>query len=440
MRTCITRAAAVSSVLLAALAGCPAFAVSIVIPNEPRLESPPALSFDGFGESLAVFGRTALIGAPEDDSSIGTSILDDTGAAYLYEADGAGVWRQVDVLAGSGLRRSRFGFAVALSDGVAVVGEPPNNSTAPNRRADSNLGRAFIYQRDGTQSWGRRTFLQPTGMTPFSGFGSAVAASRGVVAVAAPGQAIGGDARAGTVIVYEKQGDQFLQQPTARLTASAPGPTGRFGAGVAIVDDQIVVGDANGLSVFEKTADEWRLAQEVASTPFPFWDVTSMASFGDTVVVGNRFDDTGGNNSGAAYVFQRDATGQWSNATTLLPDSADSSFGTGVAIWGDSILVGAFADDQSALNAGAAYLYERDTAGEWTRAAKYLLENAQEFNNFGLSVGLMGDTALVATSRSLDPNRGGTGSVLVFKVPEPTACLLSLLVAGWVPVCRKVAR
>ena len=102
----------------------------------------------------------------------------------------------------------------------------------------------------------------------------------------------------------------------------------------------------------------------------------------DTIVVGARFEDssaTGVNgneadnsavDSGAAYVFRRTG-GVWSQEAYLKASNTDAGdrFGFGVAVSGDTIVVGASREasnatgvngnqaDNSATRAGAAYVF-----------------------------------------------------------------------------------
>ena len=45
----------------------------------------------------------------------------------------------------------------------------------------------------------------------------------------------------------------------------------------------------------------------------------SVAISGNTAVVGKPYDDANGDNSGSAYIFTRDANGDWSQTAKLLP-------------------------------------------------------------------------------------------------------------------------
>ena len=76
-------------------------------------------------------------------------------------------------------------------------------------------------------------------------------------------------------------------------------------------------------------------------------------------------DDDKGSASGSAYIFKRSGT-SWAQEAKLLPsDGAGSDeFGVSVSISGDYAVVGARLDDDNGTNAGSAYVFTR-TATSW---------------------------------------------------------------------------
>ncbi|MGI8602744.1 MAG: choice-of-anchor D domain-containing protein [Verrucomicrobiales bacterium] len=178
----------------------------------------------------------------------------------------------------------------------------------------------------------------------------------------------------------------------------------------------------------------------------------SVAVSGDTVVVGAFWEDsstTGVNStpnesagiSGAAYVFVRSA-GVWTQQAYLKPAAvgttqASDQFGYSVAVWGDTVVVGANGEDssttgvnstpnESAYNSGAAYVFVR-SAGVWTQQA-YLkpaaVGTSQAPDGFGISVAVSGDTVVVGAhgeassttgvNSTPDESARGAGAAYVF--------------------------
>ncbi len=130
-----------------------------------------------------------------------------------------------------------------------------------------------------------------------------------------------------------------------------------------------------------------------------------------SVVVGASLEFVTADGSGAAYVFVQDA-GTWSQQTKLVPgDGAENQqFGVSVALDGDTALVGALLDDEAGLNAGAAYVFVR-TGTTWTQQSKLMASDTTR--QLGTAVALSGDTAVLGAPR--DSNNGsGSGAVYVF--------------------------
>ena len=76
------------------------------------------------------------------------------------------------------------------------------------------------------------------------------------------------------------------------------------------------------------------------------------------------------------------------------PNLGDA-FGRRVAVSGNTILVGANGDDERGTDAGAAYIFERDSAGAWNQKQKLLPPEIREGDFFGWSVALQDDVAVV---------------------------------------------
>jgi VCBS repeat-containing protein len=147
----------------------------------------------------------------------------------------------------------------------------------------------------------------------------------------------------------------------------------------------------------------------------------SVAVDGDTAVVGARLEDSNatgvdGNqadnsavNAGAAYVFTRDGTGAWSQQAYLKASNTDGGdeFGRSVAVAGDTVVVGASGEDSnatgvdgnqadnSAVNAGAAYVFTRDGTGAWSQQTYLKASNTDGGDDFGFSVAVDGDTVVI---------------------------------------------
>src|SRR4029077_17152313 len=102
--------------------------------------------------------------------------------------------------------------------------------------------------------------------------------------------------------------------------------------------------------------------------------------------------------AGAAYVFVRDGMG-WTQQVYLKASNTDAQdeFGVRVTISGDTVVVGALGEsskatgingdqtDNSALRAGAAYVFVRDGT-TWTQQAYLKASNTDAQDEFGIRV------------------------------------------------------
>lgn len=139
-----------------------------------------------------------------------------------------------------------------------------------------------------------------------------------------------------------------------------------------------------------------------------------VAVDGDTAVIGARLRDEGGFDSGAAYVFIRGNDGTWTEQQKLTASdgAANDFFGMRVAIDGDTIVIGAEADDDDGASSGAAYVYTR-SAGVWSEQQKLTASDAEAGDWFGSAVAVDGDTAIIGAERD-DDNGSNSGSAYVF--------------------------
>ena len=91
----------------------------------------------------------------------------------------------------------------------------------------------------------------------------------------------------------------------------------------------------------------------------------SVAAVGsDRVLIGAKWDNTGGSDAGAAYLFSTNGT-LLTTFTNPTPEIGYDNFGIAVAVVGSNrVLIGAHQDDTGASDAGAANLFSLETFTE----------------------------------------------------------------------------
>ncbi len=149
------------------------------------------------------------------------------------------------------------------------------------------------------------------------------------------------------------------------------------------------------------------------ATPFvQFGNATAIS--GSVAILGAFLDDATGADSGAAYVF-RLAGGLWAQEAKLVgaDTAAGDEFGKSVSIHNDTALVAAWFDDDAGDKSGSAYVF-RLNSGIWKQEQKLTAPDAAAGDQFGRSVDLQGDFAVISSFRD-DDNGDDSGSVHVFR-------------------------
>ena len=151
----------------------------------------------------------------------------------------------------------------------------------------------------------------------------------------------------------------------------------------------------------------------------------SVSNEGDTIVIGAYRDDDDGSMSGSAYVFTRDTAGDpasgWTQVAKLTANDgvAGDQFAGSVSNEGDTIVIGAVKDDDRGTESGSVYVFRRDTAGDlasgWTQVAKLTAGDGAANDYFGDSVSIDGDTMVIGAIRDDD----NSGSAYVFTLACP---------------------
>jgi ribonuclease BN (tRNA processing enzyme) len=382
-----------------------------------KLTAPDDAASDFFGESVAVSGDTAIVGAAGDDDG-GT----DSGSAYVFTRDAAGTWSEQQKLTASDAAADDiFGVSVAVSGDTAVVGARGDDDDGPDS------GSAYVFTRDAAGTWSEQQKLTASDAAAGDGFGCSVALSGDTVVVGANRSddftvSLPFDTGSAYVFTRDATGTWIQKQ---KLTASDAAGHDEFGRPVAVSGDTVFVGanpgtgsESGSAYVFTRDpAGTWIQKQKLKASDAAADEsfALSVAVSGDTAIVGAFRNDDGATDSGSAYVFTRDAAGTWIQTQKLGASDAAATdiFGSAVAISGDTAVIGARLDDDGGSASGSAYVFTRDAAGTWSERRKLTASDAAANDQFGFSVAVSGDTAVVAAV--LDDDGGSnSGSAYVF--------------------------
>ncbi|SNR15294.1 hypothetical protein [Tenacibaculum jejuense] len=155
------------------------------------------------------------------------------------------------------------------------------------------------------------------------------------------------------------------------------------------------------------TLDETKLTgtfttTSVGGTKIKASDAASNHRFGERVVIDGNIAVTvsrsNGEAAGKVYVYTNDGSGNWSQQTILTASDsfAGDNFGSSIALQGNYLVVGASAQtNSSAVDTGAAYLFEYDGSSTWTEVAIFEPSDGSSDDRFGVSASIEGNMVLI---------------------------------------------
>ncbi|MCP4105943.1 MAG: hypothetical protein GY749_10465 [Desulfobacteraceae bacterium] len=267
---------------------------------------------------------------------------------------------EVKLVPGDAALKAKFGYSVSNSGDYAIVGATEDDENGPDS------GAAYIFKQEGT-SWNEMVKLTASDGSDEDYFGCSVSISGDYAIVGAHKDDDNGT-DSGSAYIYHFNGASWVQQ--AKITADDGEYGDYFGYSVSISGDYVVAG------------------------AFQRWEKSY--------------------HSGAAYIFKRDGA-SWVQQAKLFPTDGASQdfFGYSVSISGEFVIAGAWGDDIGTMNAGSAYIYRRN--GEsWSQQNKLYLGNRRRGDDFGYSVSISGDCAIIGVPGD---SRNGfySGSAYIFR-------------------------
>ena len=421
--------------------------------TQAKLTASDGAALDNFGFSVSVSGDRAIVGA--NNATVGVNSAQ--GAAYMFERN-AGIWTQTAKKSASdGTSGEAFGGSVSISEDTAIIGaiyaqigasssrgaayvfrSPPDNKLtasdgAVNDRfglsvsnsgdtaivgafqANSSQGAAYIFTRSG-DIWIQTAELTASDGTPGSNFGNSVSISGEKVSV--------GAYQRNAAYVFTRSGGIWTQ--TAKITASDGGVYDGFGGSVSISGDTVMVGSYGSNSyqgaayIFVRSGSLWGQTAKFTASDGAADDYFgySVSISGDTAMAGAYRVTVGANSQqGAAYIFSKGAT--WASATqtklTASDGAADDNFGISVSVSGDSAIVGAYnASVGSNYYQGTAYMFSKGAS--WTTATqtKFTAFDGKAGDYFGIGASISGDTAIVGAYNVTVGSNSQQGAAYMF--------------------------
>ena len=378
-----------------------------------KFTAPDGYDGDNFGVSVALSNNTALIGSWLDDDN-GTY----SGSAYLFDTTTGSLLQKLT--APDGYDGDNFGVSVALSNNTALIGAWGDD----NNGLDS--GSAYLF--DTTTGSLLQKFIAPDG-SQWDLFGTSVALSDNTALIGSIGDDDKGEST-GSAYLFDTTTGSLLQ----KFTAPDGSALDQFGLSVALSNNTALIGsigdDDNGESsgsayLFDTTTGS--LLQKFTAPDGYALDQfgRSVALSDNTAIIGTWGDDDNGESSGSAYLFDT-TTGSLLQKFTAPDGYALDQFGRSVALSDNTAIIGTWGDDDNGESSGSAYLFDTTTG---SLLQKFIAPDGSTIDNFGVSVALSNNTAVIGAWGD-DDNGDSSGSAYLFttntntkSTPEPSSLL-----------------
>ncbi len=298
---------------------------------------------DRFGNAIAIDNGIAAIGAySNDDNGV------NSGSAYLFDlSTGTQIAK---LLPHDGAQHDLFGHAIAIHDGIVVVGALYNDEFA------EFAGAAYVFDATTGEQIVK---LHADDAASNDYFGKSVAIHNGIVAVGAPGNDDQGGASGSAYLFDAFTGDQI-----AKLLPSDGDRSNQFGETIALEKRIVAVGapQSEGSSQFSGSVYLFdAITGQQNNKIFPLADGDNH-EFSKSIAIDQGLLAVGATSNkgfGVGMVFTFNlATGE-QFAKSLSSDSANSDeFAYAIGISQGIVASGAFENNDQGSHSGSAYLFQ----------------------------------------------------------------------------------
>lgn len=362
---------------------------------------------DEFGVAVAVDDGVAIVGAKRDDDG---GI--DAGAAYVFRRVGDEWFDDGKLVASDASAGDLFGRRVAVSGDIAVVGANRNDA------AGFHSGAAYVFRYDpAIQAWFEEQKLTPSDATADDLFGTAVSVRGDVVVVGSLSDSgLGMDAGSAYVFRYDAAVSAWFEEQ--KLVAPDGSEGDFFGFAVSLDDGVAAIGafnadfsDTGAVYVFRHsgaTAPPWSLEQKIVRA-----EPVSGGRFGWSVSISSDMLIIGAPST-VAFVFRHNVSGWFEERVLTSPDPhPGDEFGYSVGIRQTSVaaymaIVGAPMEDNVGFLSGGAYLY-RASGANWFGGQQLIPSDLAPFDEFGVAVAA--GPGVVVAGAHFDDDPGGLDAV-----------------------------
>jgi|GEM_PF-1211229 len=410
--------------------------------------APDVISYAQWVQDFQAEGLTYNAGVAIEDNVIAISRNNTstssnfTPGVFVYEKLAGGGWDETFIALGNVYWDSYYGSDMALDNHTLVVNNPYNN-------VEARSGMIFIYERDALGSW-RETRMTSSDNRQSDTFGYDVDIDNGRIIAGSP-HIVDGEEHQGAAYIFEKQSDNSWLE--IKLLPTNTNEEDFFGTKVAIHGDRAIVLAVsapqgvesithNAIYIFERqSSGAWIEVNKIDAASHAISTDTIESAvdlYGDTLVVGSKYDSRFGRFFGTAHIYERQANGQWVHAQRL--NASDpvpfQYFGADIQLVGNRLLVSAPSslgfNTTASQRTGRAYLFDRQPDGRWVES-NVLYDPAipdgvsGSRNRFAHDIAFDGRQLLVATSNYYDGTlSSAAGHVFYYTLPTPHLAPLAM--------------
>lgn len=399
---------------------------------------------DGFGRSVDIYENKMLVGACFEDYQ-----GDQAGAVYLYQLTDKTLrgWEYVTELYTNETKSyDYYGWDVALTYRIAAVGAWQHDDGYENN------GAVYIYENVKDKKnmiWNMTTKLVGFNNAQYFGISVAFSKVNDILYIGAAGSTynyLEDIENVGAVYIAIKS---FTLNRWILISTLHPVDGGKYDYyGISVSVDYLSgvvgayghdagAGEASGAAYVYKcdSSDDyyydystWYLESRLIASDAKANDFfgRSVAIYEDTVAIGADGTDDSGISSGSVYIFRR-SNDVWTQTNKLTPpaDSEYDLFGGSIGLWGDSLIIGSDGDSHNDVRAGAAWYYKRHWSFNkhynrydetWEQVIQLYASDRSSRDLYGSDVAIY-DTNILIGAEVGDGYDINTGACYVYTVP-----------------------
>ncbi|KAA3596226.1 MAG: hypothetical protein DWQ06_15235 [Calditrichaeota bacterium] len=296
-----------------------------------------------FGFSVAIEGNEIFVGAYRDKA-----LGETCGTVYAFSKEN-GIWKQTQkIFADDFYRGQNFGRAISISNGILAIGAPHDSEKS------YWTGAVYLFEKE-NGVWTQKQKIFPKDPQSEEAFGNKLNIFGNRLIVSSIGK-FDETTESGAAYIFRNENGTWVQE--AKLTVDEILEGDAFSSAVSLSENFAVVGAAFGdgneknsgtAYVFERKNETWKLHSKIVAEDGNYNDRFGVSAdfFGETIILGAYRDDDKGHESGAAYVFKL-KNGKWIQSQKLRSEKGgdDCHFGATVSVFQNFACVSGCSHDE----------------------------------------------------------------------------------------------